>query len=330
MDPFSPSSNSPELFLSYSHKDEALRDKLASHLKVLERQGIIKVWHDRNIDAGSEWKEKIDVHLQSAKIIVLLISADFLASDYCAGIEMNTAMDRHETGSAVVIPVILRPADWKWSRFAKLQIVPKDARPITTFDNRDVAFEQVASAIRNVAESLKQAPTELRTWTTHLEFGMIRLFCPPDQPQESKSWSEIGDGKFHRDFELDADPVFEIMVRNRLTDSVVAYRAGIRMLQRIGGAGGGGCQGCSQPVEVQSEFKIHCPEDWKETWGVINKTTWAEFRDPIEMRKSDTPYRFTLMLENFSDPDSSSACEVRFCLLTDNGTAESRPIWLSQ
>lgn len=105
MEPASPSSNAPELFFSYSHKDEALREKLASHLKVLERQGIIRAWHDRNIDAGSEWKENIDSYLQSAEIILLLITADFLASDYCSSIEMKAAMDRHETGSAVVIPV---------------------------------------------------------------------------------------------------------------------------------------------------------------------------------------------------------------------------------
>ncbi|MGA2905224.1 MAG: TIR domain-containing protein [Candidatus Korobacteraceae bacterium] len=151
--------HAPELFFSYCHKDEALRDKLAAHLKLLERQGIINTWHDRNIDAGSEWKQQIDSHLESAKIILLLISAAFLASDYCFDIEMKAAMDRHKDGSAVVIAVILRPVDWEKSPFSILQALPKDAKPITTYSNRDLAFEEVAKGIRKAAEGLSQTST---------------------------------------------------------------------------------------------------------------------------------------------------------------------------
>jgi hypothetical protein len=159
MDQVSQATNAPEVFFSYCHKDEALRDKLANHLKLLERQGIIKAWHDRNIDAGSEWKQQIDLHLASAKIILLLISADFLASDYCFDIEMKAAMDRHKDGSAVVIAVILRPVDWEKSPFVILQALPKDAKAITTYSNRDLAFEEVAKGIRKVAEGLSQTST---------------------------------------------------------------------------------------------------------------------------------------------------------------------------
>lgn len=78
-----------EIFFSYAHEDEALRDELGKHLKLLERQRIIKAWHDLNITAGEEWKNAINTNLESAGIILLLISADFLASDYCYDIEMN-------------------------------------------------------------------------------------------------------------------------------------------------------------------------------------------------------------------------------------------------
>ncbi len=86
-----------------------LRDELAKHLKLLERTGLIRNWHDRKIGAGEPWKEAIDRNLAEADVILLLISADFLASDYCFDIEMKTALDRHATGEALVVPVILRP-----------------------------------------------------------------------------------------------------------------------------------------------------------------------------------------------------------------------------
>ena len=98
-----------EVFFSYAHRDEALRDELAKHLRLLERQGIITRWHDRRITGGTEWAGAIDEHLRTAQIILLLISADFLASDYCYDVEVRRAMDRHEAGEARVVPIILRP-----------------------------------------------------------------------------------------------------------------------------------------------------------------------------------------------------------------------------
>ena len=97
-----------ELFISYSHKDEPLREKLDTHLSLLKRQGVIDAWHDRRIGAGHEWAGAIDEHLNSAAVILLLVSADFLASDYCYDLEMKRALERHDAGDARVIPVILR------------------------------------------------------------------------------------------------------------------------------------------------------------------------------------------------------------------------------
>ena len=97
-----------EVFYSYSHKDEALRDELEKHLALLKRQGLITNWHDRRIGAGDEWRDQIDAHARSAQIILLLISADFLASDYCYDVEMKLALERHAAHEAVVIPIILR------------------------------------------------------------------------------------------------------------------------------------------------------------------------------------------------------------------------------
>jgi hypothetical protein len=137
-----------EVFFSYSHRDEELRDELAIHLTMLKRQGIIAAWHDREITAGSDWAGAIDDHLNSASIILLLISANFLASDYCYDIELTQAMQRHAAGEARVLPVILKPCDWTGAPFGKLQALPKNAKPVTKWDDRDEAFLNIAQGIR--------------------------------------------------------------------------------------------------------------------------------------------------------------------------------------
>jgi len=142
------------IFFSYAHEDEALRDKLAKHLKLLERQKVIQQWHDRRILAGTEWKGQIDHHLESAQIILLLLSSDFLASDYCYDLEMRRALERHEAGEARVIPIVLRPADNLWkSPFGKLQALPTDGKAVTLWANEDEAFANIARGIRLTAEA---------------------------------------------------------------------------------------------------------------------------------------------------------------------------------
>ncbi|GHO47616.1 toll/interleukin-1 receptor domain-containing protein [Ktedonospora formicarum] len=119
------------VFYSYAHEDERLRRKLETHLGLLQQQGLIVGWHDRNISAGTEWAQEISDHLNTAQIILLLVSASFLASKYCYSREMMQALERHENGSARVIPIILRPVDWKDAPFGKLQVLPTGAIPIT-------------------------------------------------------------------------------------------------------------------------------------------------------------------------------------------------------
>lgn len=141
------------LFFSYSHKDEALRDQLEVQLSMLKRQGIITVWHDRRLMAGDEIDQGISAELESADIILLLASPDFLASDYCYSTEMLRALERHSAGTARVIPVILRPCEWQKAPFGKLLATPTDGKPITKWADRDDAFLEVAKAIRVAAES---------------------------------------------------------------------------------------------------------------------------------------------------------------------------------
>jgi tetratricopeptide (TPR) repeat protein len=144
-----------EIFFSYSHKDEALREELEKQLSLLKRQGFIMGWHDRRIIAGQEWEGEIDTHLNTAQIILLLISPDFMASDYCYDREMQRAMERHEAGEAYVIPIILRPVDWHGAPFGKLQALPKNGKPVTRWSNHDEAFLDVTKGIRAAVENFQ-------------------------------------------------------------------------------------------------------------------------------------------------------------------------------
>ena len=136
------------LFFSYSHKDEDLRDQLEVHLSMLKREGLIDAWHDRKIPAGDDFDSSIDEKLEAADVILLLVSADFLASAYCFDVEVQRAMQRHQKGSAQVIPVILRPCDWHNAPFGKLLAAPKDGKPVTRWTDRDEAFVDVVRQIR--------------------------------------------------------------------------------------------------------------------------------------------------------------------------------------
>jgi replicative DNA helicase len=135
------------VFYSYSHKDEAFKEQLDTHLALLRRKRLIKTWHDRRIIPGQDWESSIDRQLDESDIILLLVSPDFIASDYCYGRELVRAMDKHERNEAMVIPIIVRPVEWSEAPFARLQVTPKDAMPITSWSNQDEAWLDVERAI---------------------------------------------------------------------------------------------------------------------------------------------------------------------------------------
>jgi NTP pyrophosphatase (non-canonical NTP hydrolase) len=172
-----------EVFYAYAHEDELLRDKLEKHLSILKRQGVITGWHDRKISPGREWEGEIDTHLKTARIILLLISPDFLASDYCWGVEVKRAMAQHEAGEARVIPIILRPVDWKGAPCGKLQALPTDAKPVTSWANCDEAFE-------NIAKGIRAAAAELISTRPHVHETIHRQMLPTEQEGERQKRGE--------------------------------------------------------------------------------------------------------------------------------------------
>ena len=142
------------VFISYSHKDEALREELETHLAPLRRQGLIGMWSDRRIGAGTEWKGAIDEELEKADAILMLVSPDFVNSDYCYDIEMTRAMERHEARTARVIPILVRPVDFHGLPLGRLQALPRDAKPVVTWASRDEAWLDVARGIRQVVAAI--------------------------------------------------------------------------------------------------------------------------------------------------------------------------------
>ena len=131
--------------MSYSHKDEELRNQLEVHLAMLKHEGLIDVWHDRRITPGNEVDDTISDAIEDADLILLLVSADFNNSPYCYKREMRRAMERHEAGEARVLPVILRHCEWQRAPFAKLLVTPTDGKPIRKWPDIDEAFACVAT-----------------------------------------------------------------------------------------------------------------------------------------------------------------------------------------
>lgn len=146
-----------DVFSSYAHEDEELRVELDKHLKALTRSGLIRSWNDRQIAAGSEWERVLNQNLHTADIILLLLSPDFLASDYCYDIELPIAFERHKRESARAVPVILRPVAWQTTDLAKLQALPKDAQPVTLWPSRDAALLNVCEGILKLVVGWKGA-----------------------------------------------------------------------------------------------------------------------------------------------------------------------------
>lgn len=146
-----------KLVFSYSHVDETLRNELEKHLSPLKRQGVIESWHDRRIVAGQEFNGEINRHFEEADIVLLLVSSDFINSDYCYDVEMKRAVERHDLGQAVVIPVILRSCHWHDLPFGKLLAATPDGKPVTQYPSLDDGFYQVVAAITRALKSLPKA-----------------------------------------------------------------------------------------------------------------------------------------------------------------------------
>ncbi|WP_426038726.1 toll/interleukin-1 receptor domain-containing protein [Brevundimonas sp. DC300-4] len=141
----------------YSHADAKLKTELLNHLAPLQRLGLIDHWHDSEIQPGSAWEPAISKQLEASQLVLLLVSSDFIASDYCYENELASALRRHDDGTARVLPIILRPCLWQDLQFGKLQAAPREGRAVTSWTNADEALTDAAKSVREAAQNIRTA-----------------------------------------------------------------------------------------------------------------------------------------------------------------------------
>ncbi len=144
-----------QVFISYAHQDEDLCGEFIKHLRRLRQDRLIQYWHDRRITGGSDWARQIDEHLNSAGIIVLLVSLDYLASGHCLA-EMRRGMERHDAGEARVVPVILKPCEWETSQFGKLNVLPTHGKPVVEWESHHQGLLDVTKGLRRIAQEVQE------------------------------------------------------------------------------------------------------------------------------------------------------------------------------
>ncbi len=149
-----PGSKALNVFISYSHIDEELKIEITKHLEPLKKLNLIETWHDRKLTPGEEWAKSISKNLQSADIILLLVSIDFINSKYCYDIELEKALELHQQQKATVIPIILRSCLWQHTPFAKLQALPRDGKSLKSFEDIDYALTTISDGLRIAAEKI--------------------------------------------------------------------------------------------------------------------------------------------------------------------------------
>jgi adenylate kinase family enzyme len=144
-----------EVFCCYAREDQEMLERLKKHLAPMQRSGQITIWSDFNLNAGVEWEKEQHQHLESADIVLLLISPDFMNSDYCYSTEMARSIQRHDEGSAHIIPILLRSTYWKDAPFANIQMAPMDAKPVTRWPDLDDALHDITVHINRVVSDLR-------------------------------------------------------------------------------------------------------------------------------------------------------------------------------
>ena len=139
-----------QVFYAYATADARQRDQLEKQLKSLKQRGIVDGWFARAVGPGSGWRDEVSPKLEQSEIILLLVSRDFVSSDYAYSTELRAALERQRRGEARVIPVLLRPCNWKGLPYSTLAPLPADGEPVSRWSNADQAFEAIGASIATV------------------------------------------------------------------------------------------------------------------------------------------------------------------------------------
>ncbi|HSN97847.1 MAG TPA: TIR domain-containing protein, partial [Candidatus Nanopelagicales bacterium] len=148
-----------EVFISYAPQDIDLRRELEQHLAILKRQGLIRAWHVEQIGPGQGWRTAIESHVSTAQLILLLVSAPFFASDDCHDLEMARALQRWQRGEVQVVPILLSQCLWETSQLRRLQPLPDNRVPVTSWPSRAEAWANVARGIHRIVERMAHGST---------------------------------------------------------------------------------------------------------------------------------------------------------------------------
>jgi tetratricopeptide (TPR) repeat protein len=229
-----------EVFISYHQKDEDLRKELEKHLASLQREKTITSWSDRQIVAGQEFKGEINKSLNQAGLILLLVSPDFIASDYHWTVEVTRALEQNAAGKASVIPVLLRYADWETPPIDELSPLPKNRKPIKSWNDRDEAFLEVVKGIREEVKRLvtnsnysppQQTPQEL----DECQYQVTSLINQADRLQEDKKLQEAV-LKYKAALDLDPNSIlahnnlgFVLNKLGRLEEAIAEYHQALQI-----------------------------------------------------------------------------------------------------
>ncbi len=164
-----------KVFISYARKDEAYKNELQKWLKPYVKNQLIETWDDSYIEPGQEWDITIKEALKSAEVALFLISPDFMASDYIRRVEIkNAALERYQQDTVKIVPIIIRPADFSYLELQKFQALPRNAKPISSYDDRDAAWLEVTQNLRVLFEGLQKQKIAQQTKQS-IDFNSVGL-----------------------------------------------------------------------------------------------------------------------------------------------------------
>lgn len=222
------SKNPIKVFISYAKEDTSFMHELTKHLKVFEKNNIIEIWHDALIAPGENWKEEIKVHIQDAHVIILLISADFMASDYIDNIEISKSLDRSRKRETVIIPIIIRPTNYSSLEISKYQALPKDGKPVSTWVDKDEAWVDITNQLKKLFDSLSEGKIKLEE-SKIFNVNKSNIERPPDSIIQIKKL--IGEGKLKKALEVSLE-ILKASQEDDLYNSLLLLSSRYNSLQR--------------------------------------------------------------------------------------------------
>ena len=283
-----------EVFISYSKQDKDLRDGLLAHLRPLEREGII-TWHDRQILPGTEWDKEIKARLNAADIILLLISSDFLATDYCTQVEIPEALRRHEAGEVTVMPVILRSCAWNFTPLAAIQAYPEKAKPIKSWIDIDEAYIDVVKAVYLASTEIQKRRRQQQAEQEQIQQQQQR------QPEEDDLRGDYAQlerllkaGEWEKADRETAEQMCQVMGRQkerflRVEDIENFPCADLRTIDHLWLKYSQGYFGFSVQKQYYVEFggKLAVDYQTQRTFSEVDGETWRNFGIKVGWRKKD-------------------------------------------